>query len=113
MKWKVRCPKRDVESLPAPLPPQALDDANKGIIGELKKTNYRDLIKVKKEKGRFLEPLRGQLYNSPCACSSVSPSCIFPLLLQAQGLALSTTHSAFSATSSRRGRGSSPPQAEV
>nr|KAF6459556.1 tetratricopeptide repeat domain 25 [Rousettus aegyptiacus] len=28
----------------------ALDDANKGIIGELKKTNYRDLIKVKKEK---------------------------------------------------------------
>lgn len=37
--------------------PQALDDANKGIIDELKKTNYRDIFKEKKEKGEFLEPL--------------------------------------------------------
>lgn len=36
--------------------PQALDDANKGIIDELKKTNYRDIFKEKKEKGEFLEP---------------------------------------------------------
>lgn len=43
--------------------PQALDDANKGIINELKKTNYRDVLKEKKEKGKFLEPLR--LQNSP------------------------------------------------
>lgn len=35
--------------------PQALDDANKGIIEELKKTNYRDILKDKKEKGEFLE----------------------------------------------------------
>lgn len=36
--------------------PQALDDANKGIISELKKTNYRDLFKEKRERGEFLEP---------------------------------------------------------
>ncbi|KAM5212770.1 outer dynein arm-docking complex subunit 4 isoform 5-T5 [Hipposideros larvatus] len=33
----------------------ALDDANKGIIGELKKTNYRDLLKEKKEKEEAAE----------------------------------------------------------
>lgn len=43
--------------------PQALDDANKGIIDELKKTSYRDLLK---EKSKFLEPLRRRLHNSPC-----------------------------------------------
>lgn len=33
----------------------ALDDANKGIIDELKKTNYRDLLKEKKEKEEAAE----------------------------------------------------------
>lgn len=45
--------------------PQALDDANKGIINELKKTNYKDLFKEKKEKGEFPELLRPQLQNFP------------------------------------------------
>lgn len=53
--------------------PQALDDANKGIIDELKKTNYRDIFKEKKEKGEFLEPLRRPLQNFPSAFSPVSP----------------------------------------
>lgn len=53
--------------------PQALDDANKGIIDELKKTNYKDLFRERKEKGEFPEPLRMQLQNFPSAFSSVIP----------------------------------------
>ncbi|XP_060059479.1 outer dynein arm-docking complex subunit 4 [Erinaceus europaeus] len=34
----------------------ALDDANKGIVEELKKTNYRDILKEKKEKDEAIEP---------------------------------------------------------
>lgn len=48
--------------------PQALDDANKGIVDELKKTNYRDIFK-KKEKGESLERPRQRSERSLCVLS--------------------------------------------
>lgn len=54
--------------------PQALDDANKGIIDELKKTSYREIFKEKKEKGEFLEARGSSFRIPPPVFSPVSPS---------------------------------------
>lgn len=80
--------------------PQALDDANKGIIDELKKTNYRDLFREKKEKGEFLEPLRTQLRNFPSAFSSVIPGPRLPGACPVPGCSTAYEPSDFSATGS-------------
>ena len=89
--------------------PQALDDANKGIIEELKKTNYREILKDEKEKGEFWGPEDSNLRTLPLL-SFWQPSPRFPATPSVGGLALLTKYSDFSAATNpslswdRRGR---------
>uniref|UniRef100_A0A4W2CE28 Outer dynein arm-docking complex subunit 4 n=1 Tax=Bos indicus x Bos taurus TaxID=30522 RepID=A0A4W2CE28_BOBOX len=68
----------------------ALDDANKGIIEELKKTNYREILKEKKEKGEFWSWKTAT--SETCLCSPFQWSSPRFLLLLQLGLALPTEH---------------------
>jgi hypothetical protein len=64
------------------LPPQALDDANKGITEELKKTNYREMLKEKTEKGESLEP---QWRQPQCPSSAFYPAVLVTFPSSYQG----------------------------
>lgn len=80
--------------------PQALDDANKGIIDELKKTNYRDLFKEKKEKGEFLEPLRQAASEFSLCILFCQSQLQFPVACPVPGLSTVYKPFDFSAASS-------------
>ena len=67
-----------------------MDDANKGIIEELKKTNYREILKEKKEKGEFWSWKTAT--SETCLCSPFQWSSPRFLLLLQLGLALPTEH---------------------
>lgn len=52
------------------LHPQALDDANKGIIEELKKTDYREMLRERRERGEHPEVAAGFLPVLPSSASN-------------------------------------------
>lgn len=60
--------------------PQALDDVNKGIIEELKKTNYREILKDKTEKGEFWGPKTATSERSLCFPSGSIRHAFLPFL---------------------------------
>lgn len=60
----------------------ALDDANKGIIEELKKTNYREILREKaerRESSPHLRPSPALLYQLPCLTHQSLPGWHCPL----------------------------------